>query len=153
MDIKISANLDKSFAPDTIEVIINASSNSTELQNIIENIQKFTNSKNVIIGKKNNKIFMVPINEIIMFYTSENNILCKTSTDEFKIDKKIYELEDSYSNFIRISKSCIINISYIDYFDLKYIGNVIVKLKNGDIQNVAKRRIPKVMKFLNSLNS
>lgn len=63
----------------------------------------------------------------------------------------MYELENmDRKHFIRISKSCIININYVESFDLTYVGNITVKLENGLIENVSKRKIPDVMHFLNS---
>ncbi len=154
MNVKIITNISDNVNNDEIEVTISASKSSVELTNIINSIQAVSNSNSVIAGKKENKIYILPIDDIILFYSSNNNIYCKTLSNEYIVDKKIYEIEQSYSNkFIRISKSYIVNVLYIESFDLSYIGNIIVKLKNGETQNVAKRRMPQVMKFINSLKS
>ena len=154
LNVKIITNIDNKINNDEIEITIKASNNSLELTNIINSIQEVSNSSSMILGKKQNKIYILQIDDIILFYSSNNNIYCKTLSDEYIVNKKIYEIEQNYCNkFIRISKSHIINVSCIESFDLSYIGNIIVKLKNGETQNVAKRRIPQVMKFINSLKS
>ena len=138
MNVKVITNIDKSINNDEIDII-----------NSIEEVSK---ANSVILGKKGNKVYILPIEDIVLFYSSNNNVCCKTLSDEYVVNKKIYEIEQNYSNkFIRISKSYIVNVSFIESFDLGYIGNIIVKLKNGETQNVAKRRIAEVMKFINSL--
>lgn len=152
MNVKIITNIDKSINNDEIEITIKASNNCLELNNIINSIEEVSKANSVILGKKGNKVYILPIEDIVLFYSSNNNVCCKTLSDEYVVNKKIYEIEQNYSNkFIRISKSYIVNVSFIESFDLGYIGNIIVKLKNGETQNVAKRRIAEVMKFINSL--
>ncbi len=152
MNVKVITNIDKSINNDEIEITIKASSNCIELNNIINSIEEVSKANSVILGKKGNKVYILPIEDIVLFYSSNNNVCCKTLSDEYVVNKKIYEIEQNYSNkFIRISKSYIVNVSFIESFDLGYIGNIIVKLKNGETQNVAKRRIAEVMKFINSL--
>lgn len=150
MEIKIASNIDHSLPDNVIEVVIHASENSLELQKIINSIQSIANHIDTIIGKNGNEVFIIPIQDIILFYSLEQTIYCKTKKGDFKINRKLYELEEliDKKQFIRISNSCIANINFIESFDLSYIGNIIVKFKNGDQEYVSKRRIPHVMKFL-----
>lgn len=152
MDIKIVTNLDDSLDPNLIEVLIKAANNSEELQNVINNIQSISHDITVMIGKKENKIYILRTKDIVVFYASNNHVYCKTMEEEFQVDKRMYELEEiGQGKFIRISKSCIVNLDFVTHFDLTYLGNIIVKLKNGDTQNVSKRKIPEMMRFLHSL--
>lgn len=152
LKIKILTQIDETMETESIEVTIKANSNSKQLQEIVQSIQSISENSNMLIGKKENKVFIIAIKNIVMFYTSENNTYCKTMQEQYKIDKKLYELEEMNQNqFIRISKSCIVNINFVDSFDFTYLGNIFVKLKNGEIQSVSKRKIPEITKFLNSL--
>ena len=106
--------------------------------------------KNSIIGYNKNELYILPIENVIMFYTENQKCYCKTNDEDYLIKKRLYELEEilNQNQFIRISNSYIVNVKYIKSFDLNYIGNIRVRLKNDDLLNVSKRRTSKILKFL-----
>lgn len=150
MEIKIHTNISDNLKENEIDITICASKNSNMINKIIENIQCVTNNIDTIIGMKENDLSIINVAEVISFYSKEQGNFCKTEIGEFKIKKKLYELEESLdkNTFIRISNSCIANIKYIKSFDLSRIGNIVVKFSDGTYQNVSKRRISYVIKFL-----
>ncbi len=150
MNISINCNIQEKLNKDEIKININAGKNSEELQNIISKIQEISKQKDNIIGYNNNELFILPIDKIILFYTNEQKCYCKIENKQYQIKKRMYELEEilNKNQFIRISNSCIINIQQIVSFDLKYIGNIKVKLKNGDNLDVSQRRVGKILKYL-----
>jgi len=150
MKINIHTSISDDIKDDEIEVQIKAKSNSNVLNKIIENIQNVSENIDTIIGIKESNISIIDVSDIICFYSMEQNNYCKTNSGEYKIKKKLYELEQSLdkNTFVRISNSCIVNIKFIQSFDLSMIGNIIVKFKDGTNEYVSKRRIPNVMKFL-----
>lgn len=150
MKVKIHTNISDNLKEDEIEIIINASKSSNELNKIIDNIQSMSQNIDTLIGIKENNIFIINISEVIYFYSKDQNNYAKTLKGDFKIKKKLYELEENLDKktFIRISNSCIANVSFITSFDLGKVGNIIIKFSNDITENVSKRRIPYVMKFL-----
>lgn len=150
MNINIYTNISGELNDDEIKVTINASKSSNILNKIIENIQSISNNIDTIIGIKDNEIYIINIYNIIKFYSKDQNNYCATTEGEFRIKKRLYELEEilDKDNFIRISNSCIVNVKFIKNFDLTLIGNITVNFKNGSVENVSKRRIPRVIKFL-----
>lgn len=120
------------------------------LKSIVETIQSISNNIDTIVGIKENNISIINVMEVMSFYSKDQNNYCKTEKGEFRIKKRLYELEESLdkNTFIRISNSCIINVKYIKSFDLSTIGNIIVKFLDGTSENVSKRRISYVIKFL-----
>lgn len=150
MKVKINTNLSDDIGDDDIEITIKASKNCSILNKIIENIQYVSNQMDTIIGIKENNISIINVQDILYFYSREQSNYCKTKAGEFKIKKKMYELEENLNknNFIRISNSCIANVKYIKSFDLSIVGNITVLFSDGTSQIVSKRRISNVMKFL-----
>lgn len=148
MDIKIHTNI--SDNNNEIEIIINAPKNTNQLNQIIESIQSVSNKIDTIVGNKENQIYILQVDDIICFYAREKNNYCKTNEGEFKIRKKLYELEENLNKnqFIRISNYCIANVKHIKSFDLSKIGDIVVCFSNGEKEYVSKRRVSKVMKFL-----
>lgn len=150
MKVKINTNISDEINKDEIEITIRASENSNILSRIIENIQSVSENIDTMIGTKDNNIFIINIQDIIYFYSKEQSNYCKTQNGDFKVKKKLYELEESLDkkSFIRISNCCIVNIKFVESFDLSKIGNIVVKFLDGNVEYVSKRRISSVMKFL-----
>jgi len=146
MDINVATNISKEHK--NIEVIINAPELTEEVNVIVNSIMGISNSIKQIIGTKDNKIYLLTINEIIYFYSEEKNNYCKTKSGIFKIKEKLYELEEKLSkgNYVRISNSCIINLKYVDSFDTSIIGTIEVMFKDGSKEYVSRRRVKDVMK-------
>ncbi len=148
MNIKIQTNISQEFKE--TEIIINAHDINKELQELITEITKLSNGIKEIIGFKNNQISIINIKNIVCIYSKEKTTFCKTKAGDFKIKQKLYEIEEllSSNGFIRISNSCIVNLDYVECFDVGTIGSMVVKLKDGSIETVSKRKISDIMKFL-----
>ncbi len=146
MDINVATNISKEF--EKIEVVINAPELTEEVSAIANSIMGISNSIKQIIGTKDNKIYLLKIDEIIYFYSEEKNNYCKTKNGVFKIKEKLYELEEKLSkgDYVRISNSCIINLKYVDSFDTSIIGTIEVMFKDGSNEYVSRRRVKDVMK-------
>ena len=149
MNINVRTNISNEYGDD-IEIIINTSNYTKDVGKIVETLQQLSDEIEIIIGRNGNELSLININEVMYFYSNEQNNYCKTEKNDYQIKQKLYYLEETLpkTQFIRISNSTIINIKYVECFDVSTIGNIIVKLKNGIILNVSKRRVSGVMKFL-----
>ena len=146
MDINVATNISKEY--ENIKVIINAPEITEEVQLIVNTITGITNIKKQIIGTKDNKIYLISIDEVICFYSEDKSNYCKTNSGTFKIKEKLYELEEKLfkGDYVRISNSCIINLKYVDSFDTSIIGTIEVMFKDGSKEYVSRRRVKDVMK-------
>ena len=93
-------------------------------------------------------MFKINIKDIILFYSDKKNNYCRTKDGEYKVKNKLYELEKQSYNFVRISKSCIVNIEHVKSFDVKQTGTIIVKLDDNTTEIVSRRKIKDVMNYL-----
>lgn len=148
MNFKIITNISKKFKE--IRVIIEAPEMTKNVQNIISTLSD-ANIPKQIVADKNNEIYFIDVNRIICFFSSDKINYVRTEDGDYRIKYKLYEIEELFSraNFVRISKSCIININQVNCFDTSIIGTIIVKFKNNTKENVSKRNIPSIMKLLN----
>lgn len=149
MKIKLTTNISNDHGDD-IEVIINASKITKELEELIDLINETSKEEvNTIIGKNDNKISIISVNEIFYIYSEDQANFCKTEKGVFKIKEKLYELEEKLPkrDFIRISNSSIINVNYADYFDIGIVGTILVKFIDNSTQYVSRRKVQDVMKF------
>lgn len=150
MSIKVTTNISKDHGKD-IEVIINASKITKELEDIINLINETSKEGiNTILGKEDNKISIINVDEIMYVYSEDQYNYCKTQKGTFRIAERLYELDEKLPSdkFIRISNSTIINIKYVDCFDVGIVGTILVKFIDNSTQYVSRRRVQSVMKFL-----
>lgn len=150
MKINLKTNISKDHGDD-IEVIVNASEYTKDVEDLIKLINTVNKSEiSTILGKNGNEVSILDISDIMYFYSEEQNNYCKTQKGTFKINEKLYELEEKLpkANFVRISNSSIINIKYVQCFDVGIVGSILVKFVDNSTQNVSRRRVSQVMKFL-----
>ncbi len=148
MNIKISTNISNEFEDITIN--IQAPKMTEELQKIITNLSSISSIKEEVVATKNNEIFLLNTKEILYFYSDEKYNYAKTQNETYRIKEKLYELEENLpkNRFIRISNAYIINIEKTVSFDASLVGSLVAKMQDGTKQEVSKRRIKNVMKFL-----
>lgn len=149
MKIKVRTNISSEFQE--IEVCINAPEKNEEVQRLEnELLSRNVNVIKQIIAMRNNDIFIINVSDVIMFFSEEKNNFCKTKDGIFLIKEKLYYLEDVLPSreFIRISNSTIINIKHVKCFNTSIIGRIVVKFKDGNEENISRRRTAEIMKFL-----
>ena len=109
--MKISVNVVKEVDD---EIIINCKKideNIIKIQNMINNL--YDNNYTISFYKDNIEYFL-SLDKILFFETEGNNIYAHTIDELFAIKYKLYELEKLLPyNFVRISKSTIVNINHL----------------------------------------
>lgn len=117
------------------------------ISNLINKIN-YTNDE--LIAKKDGKVYILKTNDISEFYALGKNVFLKQNNSQYETTYRLYELEEMLpkDKFIRISHSCIVNKEQIAYFDTNIIGEIVVKMKDGNENYVSKRKIKEIMKII-----
>lgn len=149
MNINVKTNISNKFKE--IMIAIEAPKLTKEVQNIIDYASDLSPLPNQIVANKNNEIHFIELKDIICFFSKDKYIYIRTKNDEYRVKYKLYEIEEKLDkrNFIRISKSCIINMEQAECFDTSILGTIKVKLKDNTKEIVSKRNVSNVMKILN----
>ncbi len=72
------------------------------------------NSDIELLLRKNEKEYYIPAEQILFFETENKQVFAHTKTDMYETDYKLYELEEMLTkDFMRISKSAIVNLKHI----------------------------------------
>lgn len=149
MNINVKTNISNKFKE--IMIAIEAPKLTKEVQNIIDYASDLSPLPNQIVANKNNEIYFIELKDIICFFSKDKYIYIRTKNDEYRVKYKLYEIEEKLDkrSFIRISKSCIINMEQAECFDTSILGTIKVKLKDNTKEIVSKRNVSNVMKILN----
>ena len=146
MNIHINRLVNNKLDNSEIRINIEYAEKNEDIKNLINHIQEYDKRKMVVFDGYN----MIQINteEIIYFYSDGNYNFCKTKEKEYRIKSKLYEIEKKSNDFLRISKSCIVNIKQVESFDIGENRNIIVRFFDNSKQYVSRRKIKEVMNYL-----
>ncbi|MDE6713353.1 MAG: LytTR family transcriptional regulator DNA-binding domain-containing protein [Lachnospiraceae bacterium] len=112
------------------EIIVRCASLDERLLKVIQSLR----TEDQLTGYIEDKIVKLPLKEIYYFEAVDNKVFAYTAKETFEIRKKLYEIEQDYeyTDFLRISKSAIVNVSKIAYVKPIFNGRFEAKLKNDE---------------------
>ena len=114
------------------EIIVRCTSLDDRLMNLICALK--TEQDHKLTGYVDEKIVMLSPKNIYYFESVDNKVFAYTDKGVYEVHKKLYEIESeySYTDFLRISKSAIVNVSKIAYLKPIFNGRFEAKLKNNE---------------------
>ena len=142
--MKVRIEIDSNIEED--EVIIKCKELTKSIQKIEETIQQENQIINFTFYKDNTEYY-IPLNSILFFETSGNEINAHTSNEIYKVKYKLYELEEILPiNFIRVSKSTILNVDHIFSIEKNLTASSIVQFNKTHKQVYVSRNYYKKLK-------
>lgn len=86
-----------------------------------------------IFVQKSEKLFNLPVDEIVFLEASGDYTVISTKTDQFVSSSGIGKLEEIMNPemFIRVHRSTIININFLKEIERHFNGGMVVKMYNG----------------------
>lgn len=123
-------------------------------RNINDSIMKFISDLKMeqkkLVGLKDGNMVMIEPQNVYYFEGVNNKVFiyCKQNVYETKL--KLYEVEADYENtdFVRVSKSIIINLSKIKSISPAYSGRFEALLFNGEKVVISRQYVPELKKKL-----
>ena len=114
------------------EIIVRCTSLDDKLVNFLCALKTELDHK--LTGYLDDKIVMLSPKNIFYFESVDNKVFAYTDKGVYEVRKKLYEIESeySYTDFLRISKSAIVNVSKIAYLKPIFNGRFEAKLKNNE---------------------
>lgn len=142
------------FIPETGVVVMFDSIDLNELIDFLDYFQG-KSPKNqgpaILTGKKDDTFEVLKPDSICFFISDGNTVYGQTEFRKLEINKKLYELEDCYSNigFIRVNKSYVVNILKVDEIAPWFGGRLLLTFKGiADEIQVSRHYLSNFKKFL-----
>lgn len=103
-----------------------------------------------ITGYVEDKIVKLDPKEIFYFESVDNKVFAYTDKGVYEVRRKLYEIEDDFTHmdFLRISKSSIVNVAKIAYLRPIFNGRFEAKLKNDEKIIISRQYIVDLKKKL-----
>lgn len=103
-----------------------------------------------ITGYVEDKIVKLEPKEIFYFESVDNKVFAYTDKGVYEVRRKLYEIEEDFTHmdFLRISKSSIVNVAKIAYLRPVFNGRFEAKLKNDEKIIISRQYIVDLKKKL-----
>ena len=100
-------------------------------------------SSDMIAVKKGSDIALLELGEIYMFRVEDKQVNVYTRDNSYVIKKPLYQVEESLNgDFVRISKTTIVNLKKIKRVTPSLRGMMFIELKNGLKDNISRKYLP-----------
>lgn len=125
---------------ETLQVIIKCSQVNDEVMRLKRHIESFDQK---IQAKKENELYFVESSDVLYFESVDNRTFLYTEQDVMEVKLRLYELETMLSDkdFIRISKSLIVNINKIRALKPELNRTISVTMCNGEQLSISRKYV------------
>lgn len=144
--MKIKIKIDSTYNDPEIIIF------TDEITDDIDRLVKILTDENsqIISGIRYDRVEVLDPDEIIRVYANSKKVYAVTDKGEYTLRFRLYEAEErlGLKNFVRISKSEIINLKKVNSFDMNLAGTICVRLSNNEVTYVSRRYVAEIKKVL-----
>lgn len=138
---------DENLEEEVVLKIKKLDSSTLELKRQIERIL-VNNQNNSIIVYYGDRTMILDIHDILFFETYDKSVYAHTVNNAFPTKLRLYELEETLSDgFVRISKSCVVNLKQVSTIQKEFTGSAKIEFKNSLKITYVSRRYFKLLKL------
>ena len=130
-----------------IEVIINCMAEDENVQRIVSALDSL-NTK--LCCRRQGELFQIALNDILYIESVDRKCFVYTKDNVFETTKRLYELEQQLVSFLflRINKSCIVNLKNIDAIRAYLDRRLLITMSNGEQLIVSRQYAPELKHLL-----
>ena len=142
MDIQIVEHL-----KETLQVVIKCRQIDDEVIRLKCHIQLFDRK---LQAKKDNEWYFINSSDVLYFESVDNRTFLYTEDNVMEVKQKLYELEDILSDkdFIRVSKSQIVNINKVRSLRPELNRTILATMCNGEQLYISRRYVRAIRNIL-----
>lgn len=142
VEIKLIEDLQEPYA------VIYAGKISDEIKDIANSLGS-VGGKDIIIGTDNERNIILRSDEIYMIRVEGERAFIYGKEKKYISKRRLCEVESILKqNFIRISKTAIINVDYVLGIEAAFNGMMLIALKNGCKDYVSRKYLPNLKRYL-----
>lgn len=129
------------------EIIVRCTRLDEKVLNLIYSLKS---EQNKLTGYLEDKIVKLSPKDIYYFESVDNRVYAYGNKSVYEVHKKLYEIEEEFchTDFMRISKSAIVNVAKIAYLKPIFNGRFEAKLKNDEKIIISRQYVLELKKKL-----
>lgn len=141
VSIDISTEYKEPFA------VIHTDKVTAEIQRAVDMLG--TNETPVTAFRNEEDIVVLKPDEIYMVRVEDGDTIIYGAKSRYRSRRRLYELSEQLgSKFMQISKTTLVNLSYMESIEPGFSGTLLLKLKNGSKDYVSRKYLPEFKKYL-----
>lgn len=141
VSIDISAEYKEPFA------VIHTDKVTPEIQRVIDVLG--TSETPITALQNEEDIVVLQPKDIFMVRVEDGDTIIYGARSQYRSRKRLYELAEQLGKqFMKISKTTLVNLSYMDSIEPGFSGTLLLKLKNGSKDYVSRKYLPEFKKYL-----
>ena len=142
--MKVKVDVSQQYKESYVE--IHTDKITDDIQRIIDLLNS---GDSPIVGLRNEEdMVILKPEEIYMIRIEDGDTIVYTQNQQYRSRKRLYELSEQLGNrFMQISKSTLINLSYIDSIEPGFTG-LLLKLRNGNKDYVSRTYLKQLKNYL-----
>ena len=145
--MKVKLNISKGNKETYAEIF--SSSITPEVEKAVNFIEKLGEKKDILPLILGEKTILVKTNEIFMARVEDNSTVVYTEKEKYICKKRLYEiLENLQGDFMRISKTTVINLKKAKCVEPYFSGTFYITLINGLTDYISRKYMPEFKKYL-----
>ena len=115
-----------------------------QVNKIIDFVEHLDTIENSFTASSDGKIFCVGINEILYIESVDRKTFGYTASQVYELGYKLYEIEEKYQllDYMRISKSCIVNLNKIHSLKPEFGGKILATMENSEKLYISRQYAP-----------
>ena len=115
-----------------------------QVNKIVNFVKHLDAIENSFTASSEGKIFSVGINEILYIESVDRKTFGYTANHVYELGYKLYEIEEKYQllDYMRISKSCIVNLNKIHSLKPEFGGKILATLENNEKLYISRQYAP-----------
>lgn len=119
-------------------------------ERILELLRTLRNEQLKLSAYSETGITLLDPKEVYYFEAVDNKVFAYCEKQVYEVRKKLYELEAALvgTDFLRISKSTIVDLSKVQHLAAAFNGRLEARLKNGEKIIISRQYVPALKKKL-----
>ena len=143
--MKVSVDISPEFKEPY--AVIHTDKVTDEIQQMIDSLSA-SDAPITALWNEKDIIVLKPM-EIYMARVEDGDTIIYGEKKKYRSRKRLYELANQLGKqFMQISKTTLINLSYMDCIEPGFSGTLLLKLKNGSKDYVSRKYLPEFKKYL-----
>lgn len=126
------------------EVTITCKEKDAAVEKLIAYVERMDTAENSFLASAEGKLYHLDGKDVLYIEAVDRRTFCYTRDRVYELGARLYEIEEKYhvQDFMRISKSCIVNLKQIQSLKPDFGGRILATMENGEKLYISRQYAP-----------
>lgn len=147
---KMTVNIIENADVKEVKITIECCKVDDGILQLLNSIKKYEDRNKKLIGISNEETYCIDKKDILYFESVDRKTFCYTADGIYETAMKLYEIEEQFTSddYMRISKSAIVNLNNIKSIRPDFGGRILATMENGEKIYISRQYVSVLKKKL-----